>query len=135
MICFATGGELILMLIIKLFFSGNRDARNTQNALYKMHSKFKTTRSIFIKITSLIKRDMISIYVSQITNSFNREAAVTTSFEKLGKIAPGKCFLSLLPKKLAWIKSKTREFSLCSMDYIPGFKIIWRCVVLNLELS
>ena len=86
------------MLIIKLFFSGNRDARNTQNALYKMHSKFKTTRAIFIKIMSLIKRDMISIYVSQLMNSFNREAAVTTSFEKLGKTTPGKCFPSLLPK-------------------------------------
>ena len=132
---FESVSQLIKTLIIKLFFSVNRDARNTQNALYKMHPKFKTTRAILIKIISLIKRDMISIYVSQLMNSFNREAAVTSSFEKLGKIAPGKCFLSLLPKKLAWIKSKTREFSLCSMNYIPGFKNIWRCVFLNLELS
>ena len=135
MICFATGCEFILELIINLFFSGNRNARNTQNGLHNMHPKFKTTRSIFIKITSSIKRDMISIYASQITKSFNREVVVITSFEKLGKIIPGKCFLSLRPKKLAWIKSETREFSLCNMDYIPGFKIIWRCVVLNLELS
>ena len=90
---FESVSQLIKTLIIKSLFSVNRDARNTQNALYKMHPKFKTTRAILIKIISLIKRDMIRIYVSQVMNSFNRVAAVTTSFEKLGTIAPGKCFL------------------------------------------
>ena len=65
----------------------------------EMHSKFKTIDSIFVKITSAIKHDMISIYVSGITKSFNREDVGITYLKKFRIIVPGKCFLPPGSKK------------------------------------
>ena len=51
----------------------------------KMHSTYKTTVWIFIKITPSIKQDTISISASGISKSYNREDVVITSFEDVRK--------------------------------------------------